>query len=64
MYESVCDSECREVLNAALALARLRIAVFPLKYATKEPEPRSRGFYDADTNPARIKRWFGGNYKT
>jgi hypothetical protein len=54
---------CREVLEAALALAAEGIAVFPLKYATKEPEARSRGFYDATTNPATIRRWFGGKFK-
>jgi hypothetical protein len=55
--------ECREVLNAALNLASQGIAVFPLKYRCKEPEARSRGFYDAGANKAVIKRWFGGNYR-
>jgi hypothetical protein len=59
----VQDPYCRAVLEAALALAGEGIAVFPLKYAAKEPEARSRGFYDATTNPATIRRWFGGKFK-
>jgi putative DNA primase/helicase len=31
--------------------------VFPLKPQTKEPATR-RGFYDATTNPATLRRWF------
>jgi Bifunctional DNA primase/polymerase, N-terminal len=54
---------CRATLESALALAAEGIAVFPLKYRSKEPESRSRGFYDATTNPAMIRRWFGGNFK-
>jgi hypothetical protein len=63
MNAMVQDPYCQEILKAALALAAQGIAVFPLKYATKEPEARSRGFYDATTNPATIRRWFGGNFK-
>lgn len=32
--------------------------VFPLQVRAKEPLERSRGFYDACTNPARLQRWF------
>jgi Bifunctional DNA primase/polymerase, N-terminal len=49
------------VLDCALRLAGEGIAVFPCIYAAKEPATR-RGFYDATTNPATIRRWFGGNY--
>jgi hypothetical protein len=50
------------VLATALALAAEGIAVFPIKYQSKEPDTY-RGFYDATTNPATIKRWFGGAMK-
>jgi hypothetical protein len=63
MNAMVQDHYCRSVLEAALALAAEGIAVFPLKYAAKEPEAHSRGFYDATTNPATIRRWFGGKFK-
>lgn len=56
------DPCCEEMLEAALALAAQSIAVFPLRYRTKEPET-PHGFYDASTNPAVIRRWFGGNFK-
>ena len=60
--ESFGDPECGAMLDAALALAAKGMAVFPLKYLTKEPATRC-GFYDASTNPATIERWFGGNFK-
>jgi Bifunctional DNA primase/polymerase, N-terminal len=63
MYEYVQDPACREMLTAALDLAAQGIAVFPLKYCGKEPEAKSRGFYDASANEAVIQRWFGGNFK-
>jgi Bifunctional DNA primase/polymerase, N-terminal len=56
------DAHCHETLNAALALAGAGFAVFPCLYAKKEPATR-RGFYDAITNPATIRRWFGGNFR-
>jgi hypothetical protein len=51
-----------DTLQYALDLAAQGIAVFPLKYQTKTPDTR-HGFKDATTNPATIKRWFGGDYK-
>ena len=56
------DPDCRAMLAAALALAATGPAVFPSIYCKKEPVTR-RGFYDASTNPATVKRWFGGNFK-
>ena len=46
------------MLQAALDLAGLRFCVFPCLPRSKEPATR-RGFYDATTNPATIRRWFG-----
>jgi hypothetical protein len=46
------------MLQAALDLAALRFYVFPCLPRSKEPATR-RGFYDATTNPATIRRWFG-----
>jgi hypothetical protein len=46
------------MLEAALDLAALGFAVFPCLRRAKEPATR-RGFYDATTNPATIRRWFG-----
>jgi hypothetical protein len=46
-------------LEAALDYAALGFSVFPCRYRTKVPATR-RGFYDATTNPATIRRWFGG----
>jgi hypothetical protein len=59
---TIQDSYCRDVLNAALSEAAQGIAVFPCLYGQKEPATK-RGFYDATTNPATIKRWFGGSFK-
>ena len=56
------DPHCHEMLLGALALAATGLAVFPAAYRTKWPAT-DRGFYDATTNPATIKRWFGGNFK-
>jgi Bifunctional DNA primase/polymerase, N-terminal len=56
------DPACREMLIAALALAAAGLAVFPAVYRTKEPATK-RGFYDASTNLATVRRWFGGNYR-
>jgi hypothetical protein len=47
-------------LSAALDYAALGLAVFPCGFRSKEPATR-RGFYDASTNPATIRRWFGGD---
>src|SRR5262249_40959748 len=40
-------------------LAADGLAVFPCIARTKQPATR-RGFYDATTNPATIRRWFAG----
>jgi hypothetical protein len=56
------DPHCRDVLTAALTLASAGLAVFPCVYRQKEPASR-HGFYDATTNPATIKRTFGGNFR-
>jgi hypothetical protein len=49
----------RKTLCAALSYAASGLAVFPCLYRAKEPAV-PRGFYSATTNPATIKRWFGG----
>jgi Bifunctional DNA primase/polymerase, N-terminal len=59
-YISECDTFAQPTLETALALAAEGIAVFPLIYRDKVPSKKSRGFYDATTNPAIIRRWFGG----
>jgi hypothetical protein len=46
-------------LDAALSLAAEGYSVFPCVARTKQPAVR-RGFYSANTNPATIRRWFGG----
>jgi hypothetical protein len=46
-----------EVLKAALDYAARGWQVFPIKPQSKEPATR-RGFYDATTNPATLRRWF------
>ena len=56
------DPYCHEILLAALSLAATGLAVFPCVYCKKEPAT-GRGFYDATTNPATVRRWFGGNFK-
>lgn len=56
------DPHCHDMLMAALALARTGLLVFPCVYCQKEPATK-HGFYDATTNPATIKRWFGGNFR-
>jgi hypothetical protein len=56
------DPNCRDMLLAALALATAGFAVFPCRYRTKEPAT-DRGFYNASTNPATVKRWFAGNFR-
>jgi Bifunctional DNA primase/polymerase, N-terminal len=56
------DGYCHDVLTAALALTSTGLAVFPCVYRQKEPGTK-HGFYDATTNPATVKRWFGGNFR-
>jgi len=56
------DAYCSETLLAATALASIGLSVFACIYAGKEPATAS-GFYAATTNPATIKRWFGGNFR-
>jgi hypothetical protein len=53
------DSGCKNFLDVALDYAALGFSVFPCRFRTKQPATR-RGFYDATTNPATIRRWFGG----
>ena len=47
----------RPLLKAALDLAAREFAVFPCIPGQREPATR-RGFYDATTNPAVIRRWW------
>jgi hypothetical protein len=49
------------MVKAALEYAARRWQVFPLKPQSKEPATR-RGFYDASTNPATLRRWFGQGF--
>jgi Bifunctional DNA primase/polymerase, N-terminal len=51
----------RDMLAAALAYAARGWCAFPLLERAKEPATR-RGFYDATTNPATIKRMFGAGF--
>jgi hypothetical protein len=44
-------------LDAALDYAARGWLIFPLKPRAKEPATR-RGFYDASSNPATLRRWF------
>lgn len=52
-----------EFLDAALALASQGMQVFPCVYAAKTPAKGTRGFYDATSNAAVIRRWFGGGFQ-
>jgi hypothetical protein len=56
------DFGSKRFLAAALDYAALGFAVFPCKHGSKEPATR-RGFYEASTNPATIRRWFGGSHE-
>jgi Bifunctional DNA primase/polymerase, N-terminal len=49
------------ILKAALEYAGQGFSVYPCVYATKRPALPG-GFYSATTNPAVIRRWFGGGY--
>jgi hypothetical protein len=49
----------KEFLAAALEYAAAGMAVFPCVYRTKKPAIPG-GFHSATTNPATIRRWFGG----
>jgi hypothetical protein len=44
--------------NAALTYAKRGLSVFRLRRGTKEPFYGSRGFYDATTNEAQIRKWW------
>jgi Bifunctional DNA primase/polymerase, N-terminal len=45
-------------LATVLGYAAKGWQVFPLQVRAKEPLERSRGFYDATSNPKRLERWF------
>src|SRR5215467_1041598 len=45
-------------LTTALDYAARGWAVLALQPSLKEPRKGSRGFYDATTNPATIRRWW------
>jgi hypothetical protein len=47
-------------ISAALEYAALGFSVFPCRNRSKEPA-LARGFYSATTNPATLRRWFGGS---
>ena len=49
-------------LSDALDYAARGWHVFPLAPRSKEPLKGSRGFNDASTNPATMRRWFGQGY--
>lgn len=51
-----------DVCHAALRLAAEGFHVFPQAHGTKVPLKHTRGLLDATTNPATIKRLFGGHY--
>jgi hypothetical protein len=46
------------LLEAALYYARRGLPVFPLRPGTKEPFYGSRGFYEAATDPVKIREWW------
>jgi hypothetical protein len=48
---------CRE---SAVALVQRGFAVFPLQFRTKEPLPKSKGFYDATTDERLVRRLWSG----
>jgi hypothetical protein len=52
------DDADASLLAIAIDYAALGFSVFPCLEKTKEPAV-SRGFYNATTNPAVIRRWFG-----
>ena len=47
-----------DMLEAALAYAKERIAVFPLARGTKIPVKGSHSFKDATTDPGKIREWW------
>lgn len=51
-----------DTLSAVLDYAARRWQVFPCKPGSKEPATK-RGFYDATTNPATLRRWFGRGFR-
>jgi hypothetical protein len=50
------------LLSIALNYAARGFAVFPCLEKTKEPATGRRGFHNATTNPATIRRWFGSAF--
>src|SRR4051812_25819901 len=50
-----------DILATALDYAARGFAVFPCLDRSKAPAC-SRGFHDATTNPATLRRWFGSYY--
>jgi hypothetical protein len=56
-----CRWGCAMSMDKVLEYALRGWLVFPLKPESKLPATR-RGFHDATTNPATLKRWFGRDY--
>jgi hypothetical protein len=56
------DFDPARVLRAALDYAARGFSVFPCVYRTKRPAIPG-GFHSATTNPATIRRWFGGTQR-
>lgn len=58
--ETMCSRGRKpDLLSAALVYARRGVPVFPLAAGDKIPRRGSRGFYDATTDPGKIREWWG-----